>query len=102
MLYISLRTNELNARGQFRLPAATSGSWSLAGTDYNGGLYGLEPLGFPSFYTSRFTASTGYDANITVDSSFDGGVSEVRGSLRGSLAYGPETNQVLVTFSADF
>ena len=75
----------------------------MAGTEYNGGLYGLEPLGFPfGFYADRFTAGTGYDADITVDSDFDGGVSEVRGNLRGTLAYGPESNAVLVTFSAEF
>jgi hypothetical protein len=46
--------------------------------------------------------TTGYEATITVDSDFDGGVSEVRGSLRGTFAYGYTTEQTLVTFSADF
>jgi len=102
VLFVSLRGDALNARAQFRLPQATSGSWNLAGTDYNGGMDGLEPLGFSSFHADRFTAGTGYDADITVDSAFDGGVSEVRGSLRGTLAYGTTSEQTLVTFSVDF
>ena len=98
----SMHADDLNARVDFRLPLAASGSWSLAGTDSVGGMFGLEQLGFPSFHADRFTAGTGYDADITVDSGFDGGVSEVRGSLRGTLAYGYTFEQTLVTFSAEF
>jgi hypothetical protein len=102
LLFLTVRDGAQSAIGYFQLPRAASGHYS----EMDGSVNMWTLPGFESF--SAFTADdslpgTEYVADVTLDSDFDVGVSEVRGRIEGALNYGgTESPESLVPFSVEF
>jgi hypothetical protein len=99
-LFLTAREGSGSAIGLFELPSAASGHYEQAEGEH--GYVNMSTLpGFDSWLTAYdYQPGTGFVADVTLDSEFDGGVGEVRGNVQGTFTYG--SPGVLVPFSIEF